>query len=204
MQFINTAILLFFVNANMTQSPITFGLVGGSLRDFNRTWFKLIGNTVIGAMIIGIFMPIVEQLTEWIIGSLEKCADRGCCPKSKYVTKKTGIAEYVDVYGGINHQIHYGYSTLLVIVFVTFLFGFGIPILFPIAALSILVLYCTEKYALYYIYKEPPMYDSSITEEILSTLRLAPVLYFACGYWMLTNQQLLSNEHLHPLLNDGD
>ena len=157
------------------------------MQDFNSTWFNLIGNTVIGAMIIGIFMPIGEHFVTWFLESLEKWADRGCCPKSKYDTKKTGIAEYVQVYGGIDHQIHYGYSTLLVIVFVTFLFGFGIPILFPIAALSILVLYCTEKYALYYIYKEPPMYDSSITEEILSTLRLGPLLYFACGYWMLTN-----------------
>ena len=77
---------------------------------------------------------------------------------------------------------------MLVVVFVTFLFGFGIPILFPIATLSILVLYWTEKYALYYIYKQPPMYDASLTGDILSLLRMAPVLYFACGYWMLTNQ----------------
>jgi tetrahydromethanopterin S-methyltransferase subunit D len=63
MQFINTAILLFLVNAKMKQNPVNFGLVGGSLRDFNRTWFKLIGNTIIGTMIIGILMPVVEQLT---------------------------------------------------------------------------------------------------------------------------------------------
>ena len=66
MQFLNTAVLLFIVNANMTQSPITFGLVGGSLRDFNRTWFKIIGNTVIGTMIIGVLMPVIEALIEKI------------------------------------------------------------------------------------------------------------------------------------------
>ena len=50
-------------------------------------------------------------------------------------------------------MIHYGYSTLLVIIFVTFMFGFGIPILFPIAGLTLFMLYRVEKYMLYYFYK---------------------------------------------------
>lgn len=37
---------------------------------------------------------------------------------------------------------------------------------------------------------------------MLSTLRLAPFLYLFCGYWMLTNQQLLSNDHLHPIYSE--
>ena len=52
---------------------------------------------------------------------------------------------------------------MLVIVFVTFMFGFGIPILFPIAAASIFVLYRVEKYMMYYFYKRPPMYEQKIT-----------------------------------------
>lgn len=64
MQFINTAILLFIVNANMETSPLTFGIVGGNLDDFNRTWFKIIGNTLIGTMIIGIGMPVIEAVIE--------------------------------------------------------------------------------------------------------------------------------------------
>ena len=91
MQFVNTAILLFLVNANMTQSPVTFGLVGGSLREFNRTWFKLIGNTIIGTMIISCIMPIIEVIVDRILIRCEILLDRGCCPKDEYVTKKTGI-----------------------------------------------------------------------------------------------------------------
>ena len=48
------------------------------------------------------------------------------------------------------------------------------------------------------------MYEERITQEILSTLRLAPFLYFLCGYWMLTNRQLLSNDHLHPIYSEND
>ena len=64
-------------------------------------------------------------------------------------------------------MIHYGYSTMLLIVFVTFLFGFGIPILFPIATATIIILYRVEKYMMYYFYKVPPMYDAKITKQML-------------------------------------
>ena len=44
------------------------------------------------------------------------------------------------------------YSRVLTIVFVTFMYGFGLPILYPIAALSLLLLYATEKANLYWGY----------------------------------------------------
>lgn len=163
MQFLNTAILLFLVNANMTTSPLTFGLVGGSLRDFNRTWFKIIGNTIIGTMLITVIMPVIEALIEKILLTIERCHDRGCCPKDKYVTSQTSIQEYIELYSGISHMVHYGYSSMLVIVFVTFMFGFGIPILFPIATASLFILYRVEKYMMYYFYRLPPMYEERIT-----------------------------------------
>ena len=101
-------------------------------------------------------------------------------------------------------MMHYGNSTMLLIVFVTFMFGFGIPLLFPIATATIFILYRVEKYMMYYFYQLPPMYDDKITNEILHTMRMAPALYFVCGYWMLTNQQLLSNDHLKPSLTVDD
>ena len=59
--------------------------------------------------------------------------------------------------------MHYKYSALLTIVFVTFTFGYGIPVLFPIAAIAILVLYLVEKTMLYYAYRLPPMYDERLS-----------------------------------------
>ena len=103
MQLINTSTILFIVNASMKQSPLTFGLVGGSLHDFNRTWFKIIGNTLVGTMILGLIMPVVESFFENVTVSIERCADRGCCPKSKYETKKTSFAEYISLYAGVDH-----------------------------------------------------------------------------------------------------
>ena len=103
------------------------------------------------------------------------------------MTKKTSISEYIELYAGPEHSIHYGFSSLLVIIFVTFLFGFGIPVLFPIAFLSIFILYKAEKFSIYYRYRQPPMYDEKITQVIVKMLRLAPALYLFCAYWMLSN-----------------
>ena len=47
---------------------------------------------------------------------------------------------------------------MLVVTFVTFLFGSGLPILFPIGLLSLIGLYLTERLMMAYSYKRPPMY----------------------------------------------
>jgi hypothetical protein len=49
--------------------------------------------------------------------------------------------------------MHYKYSSVMNIVFITMMFGAGLPVLFPIATASLTVLFCLEKFMLYYIYK---------------------------------------------------
>jgi len=67
------------------------------------------------------------------------------------------------------------------------MFGAGIPILFPIAAMAIFVLYFVEVYMIYYIYKEPPSYDEKLNNSVLSNMNYAPMLLLGFGYWMLSN-----------------
>jgi hypothetical protein len=51
---------------------------------------------------------------------------------------------------------------------VTFTYGFGLPLLFPIAAMSFLVIYVIECLLLYYSYRAPESFDKKISEEVLS------------------------------------
>lgn len=91
--------------------------------------------------------------------------------------------------------MHFKYSSLLNIVFVTFMYGFGIPLLFPVAGIAILILYLVEKTMLFYAYRLPPMYDEKLAESVIGKLRWAPLLYLSFGFWMASNHQLLSNEY---------
>ena len=95
--------------------------------------------------------------------------------------------------------MHFKYASIENTVFVTFMYGFGMPILFPIAALNFLILYLTERSMLFYAYRLPPMYDHRLSESVLNKLNFAPCLLLFFGYWMVSNQQLISNDHLEPV-----
>lgn len=108
------------------------------------------------------------------------------------------------MYSGPIYYMHYKYSSIMTISFITFIYGFGMPILFPIACVSFLVLYLVEKLLLFYGYRLPPMYDERLSQDVLNKLQFAPVLYLVFGYWMASNMQLLSNDHLYPISSQTD
>jgi hypothetical protein len=53
-----------------------------------------------------------------------------------YITKKTGMAAYKDLYSGAEYVIHFKYAGVLNIVYITFMYGMGMPILFVLAAFN--------------------------------------------------------------------
>lgn len=100
----------------------------------------------------------------------------------------------MEIYSGPVFFIHYKYSSILNITFVTMMYGVGLPVLFPIAAISMAGLYAVEKYMVYYVYRQPPMYDQQLNNNVLTLMTYPPLLLLAFGYWMLSSKQLLSNE----------
>jgi hypothetical protein len=94
------------------------------------------------------------------------------------------------------YEMHYMYASILNICFVTLMYGFFLPYLFPIAAFSFALLYVTEKAQLYYTYRMPPSYNERLSEAAITTLQKAPIFMMFFGYWVLSNNQLISNDHL--------
>ena len=180
----------------MSEQPFSFFLYGIE-SDFDKTWFHMTGNIIVGTMIFILLWPIIEAAMFFGLRWLPRYMDQGW-GKDPYNTKLTSIQGYVDTYSGPLYLMHYKYSALLTIVFVTFTFGYGIPVLFPIAAIAILVLYLVEKTMLYYAYRLPPMYDERLSQSVIKTLYYAPIFYLSFGYWMASNKQMLSNDNLEP------
>lgn len=182
------------VNANFSEN---FGILGkifsGSISDFNSLWFNDIGYTLEGAMFFNIYWPILEFVGYWGMRTGFRLLDRSFgCDSTR--TKKTTIQQYYELYAGPTFFIHYKYSSILNITFVTMMYGVGIPVLFPIGALSLLVLYSVEKLMLYYSYRMPPMYDEKLNNNVLRLLQYAPLIFLSFGYWMLSSRQLVTNE----------
>ena len=113
-------------------------------------------------MIFNIILPTMIELAQAVLRWLLRKWDQwGAGPSG---TRLVSIQSYVDLYGGPEFEVHYRFANVLNIIFVTMMYGTAIPILFPIAALSFLVIYIKEVYMLYYVYKAPPTYDEKLNE----------------------------------------
>jgi hypothetical protein len=200
-QFFNTAFILMLVNADLTEQPITGIFVWGQNGDFNAAFFKTIGNSLVSTMIFNMYYPILEWIMYWGLRLLFRILNRGLCSCtcSKFKTSSTSVKSYQSIYSGPSYYIHYKYSTVLNTVFVCFMFGFGMPIFFPIGLGSMCILYFVEKSALYWSYQQPPMYNEKLNDSVLSKMKYAPCFFLAFGYWMASNKQLISNDHLTPI-----
>jgi len=104
-----------------------------------------------------------------------------------YQTKKRGMQLYKDVYSGPDYVIHFKYSGVVNTVYIAMMYGMGMPLLFPIAALNIFNQWITERIAVAYLAKLPPALDSKLTDNCISVLRWAPLLLLFNGYWMVSN-----------------
>jgi hypothetical protein len=175
----------------MAEQGLSF--INGRFADFDSLWFNDIGSTLVGAMIFNIYWPIAEFFINFGMRFGYRLLDRRfkCDPN---LTKKITLQQYVELYSGPTFFIHYKYSGILNITFVTMMYGIGLPILFPVAAFAFLTLYLIEKLMIYYCYRQPPMYDARLNENVLSILTYAPLLFLSFGYWMISNHQLYAND----------
>ena len=86
-------------------------------------------------------------------------------------------------------------------VFVTFFYGPGMPVLFPITLAGLIFNYLSEKLRMAYSYQKPPMYDSSLSQNTLDSLGFAPFFYVIMATWLYSNQQVFHN--VVPVIKDN-
>ena len=77
-------------------------------------------------------------------------------------TKTKTIQGYKELYTGPDFRIYYQYAFIIIIVWVTFLFGPVIPIVFIIGLIALIFLYITDRLLIAYSYRAPPIYDSRL------------------------------------------
>ena len=145
------------------------------------------GDTIVAAMVFNVWFPVVMEFINYGMRSAFRLKDF-LGREEGYNTKTTSIQQYVNLHAGPQYFMHYKYSSVMNIVFITMMFGAGLPILFPIAAASLTTLFCLEKYMIYYVYKQPPAYDEKLNNSVLTNLSYAPLFLLGFGYWILTNQ----------------
>jgi len=136
-QFFNTGFLLLLVNANMEEyrpQAVTHHF-RGPFHDYMPRWYPEVGMKIVQTMMINSILPYAGLTAGWAVPALKRKLDRGW-GSDVYKTKKTSMALYKALYSGPAYVIHFKYSGILNITFITMMYGAGLPILFPLAAFN--------------------------------------------------------------------
>ena len=88
----------------------------------------------------------------------------------------------------------YNYAELENICSMCFLYGPGIPIVFPLGLISLTLTYFIEKISLARLFRKPPEYSLSLTYSCTKNILLTPLLYSMFGFWVFTNKQVFDND----------
>lgn len=187
-QFFNTGFVLMLANANLTETyiPILNRYITGQYTDFSSGWYRDVGATIVKTMAISAVMPVVEFGMFYVLRNALRKKDRNFT--NDYLrTQKKSIQQYIDIYSGPEFMIHFRYSTIMNTVFVCLMYGTALPILYPIALMSFVILYILERLLVFYYYKQPPVFDEKMTMNSISMMLWAPFFYMAFSYWFLGN-----------------
>jgi hypothetical protein len=138
-------------------------------------------------MLTAAVMPLIQFFISFFMRHAFIWMDKGFSCKSGKTKSKT-IQQYVNLYSGPEYMMHAKYAVMLNVIFVTFMYGIAVPLLFPLAFLFFVVSYFVERLALAYSYRKPPMYDDVLNKSALSILKIAPVFMMFFGFWAMGNR----------------
>lgn len=188
-QFFNTGFLITLVNADLTEHHPYWltKYFKGPFHDYMPAWYIDVGLKITQTMVIQSIMPFVTLTVGFAVPMLKKYLDsKGT--DDPYVTKQTSMIKYKMVYQGQDYLIHFKYSDALNVVYVAMTYGLGIPILFPIAAVTLLNQRICEKITVAFNVRQPPAMDDTLSKKALALIKWAPLFLLFNGYWMLSNQ----------------
>jgi len=140
-------------------------------------------------MVIIAIYPWVDLALFGGISQLLRLWDSKSCPccRKNTSTKCVTYKQYEDLYAGPEYSMHFKYSAIIMQVYMSFMYGMMIPILFPLALFGFFNMYVNERILLAYYYKQPPVYDLDLHLEALKKVKVAPLLMFMLSYWAIGN-----------------
>lgn len=117
-------------------------------------------------MVINSVMPFVGVCVAFIVPKLVQSLDNGFT-HDVYKTKQTSLYKYRALYSGKEYEIHFKYSDAIVVVYITMMYGIGMPILFPIAAFTLFNQWLCERVVVAWSVKQPPAMDDTLSNNAL-------------------------------------
>lgn len=183
------------MNANLSEHhpKAVTRFFDGPFTDYMPQWYLDVGLKITQTLFIQSFMPIVGVCVGFGVPKVKQLLNNKFTG-NQYITKSTSMAKYKAIYGGPEYLVHFKFSELLNVSFVAMMYGLGMPLLFPLAALGLFSAYVAERIALAFIARQPPAMDDALTQNCLDMIKYAPLFLLCNGYWMIGNKQIFANK----------
>lgn len=127
--------------------------------DFDLAWYNDNGFSITKAMMIN---ALINPMVEMGMGVKRKLFRWYDTREGLGTSKTTKDKDYIDIHAGPEYPMHAKYAFIMLTVFMTQLFGLGLPILYPVALIGFIIFYYSEMYMLHYSYRCPPCYDEKL------------------------------------------
>eukprot|EP00439_Symbiodinium_sp_Y106_P026098 s2197_g3.t1 len=172
-QTLNTGFVLFFVNyfaPEVLQNAVLIIpgvgnlLFRGPFAEITRGWYAIVGVTILMNMLLNCFVPAGVTVAKMIVNVFMRCFFR------------MGVAhqaELLELYTHPEFDIKQKYAQLLTTVFVTLMYGAGLPLLYFLACAFMFCQYWADKYCLLWGSRRPPHYDTKMATEAIESMLYA-------------------------------
>lgn len=196
----NSCFIPLMARSNFTEngenSILAYLFDKGRNNDFGAKWYSDFGPQLALNLFFLALLPVVNYLLRVGFVNLRRRI------KLKYfynrhTNNQSDNIKFFEIYTGPDYNFATKSASLNVVLFCTLTFGFGLPILYPIAIFAILVQYVTQRYVIAIFYRLPQNFQTDITFQNLMILSAAPFVWLGISFWMVGNKQLFGS-----LLND--
>ena len=178
-QFLNTCMLVIVTNAKLP--PVlhdllswmtSLGLFNGDHEDFDASWYVDVAAALTLAMVLNIVVPhVVPLLKLLVLGPCKRWRARrqpGTC-----LTQEQLNAKFL----GPPFKLAARFPFVLNAVFVSMALASGVPVLMPIAAVTLFVIFWVDKVCLLRLYRRPPTYGVDLPRRFARALVYALLLH---------------------------
>ncbi|CDW83214.1 UNKNOWN [Stylonychia lemnae] len=174
-------IVILIVNAKIINKdlPELAPVFSGQFLDFSAEWYRVVGSTIMLAMIINIISPHFSAFFKQGFFGFLRWADRGFSNDIR-VTKKLHQEDYEYQYEGIEFFIECRYAQIISTIYILMMYSGGMPLLYIIGIIQFLMIW----------YRQPPRYGDELSKLSTEALKYAVLVHMAFGFYMFSNSSI--------------
>ena len=194
-EFFNTGFIVLLVNAKLTEANNQ--MFRGKFDDFNPLWYSTVGVTFLYTMIISVISGPIMSTFWWLYKRFWQCLDRGCKKElSKENTKKEYQHDWNTLYTGPDFNLGGKYIQILVVLYVCFMYGSALPLLYIVTFVYLLSRFWQDKFKLLGYCRNPINIDERLE------LMVRRAIFFGIMFHLVYSIYFFGNTDIFEYGND--